>query len=117
MTYEGQIDEQFGIQSNFSEIPCEALSSNYTIGQQPTTKKISLTNEDFIFKAIRNKPYESLGYYFRQKAMEFEEVNSKVKPKDLKELEASVRRIKDMNIPVAKPLVDQHCLICGYMKT
>jgi hypothetical protein len=38
--------------------------------------------------------------------MEFEEVNSTVKPKDLKELEASVRRIKDMNIPVAKPLVD-----------
>ena len=34
----------------------------------------------------------------------------------MKELEAQVRRIKDMNIPVAKPLVDQHNNICFYLK-
>jgi hypothetical protein len=34
----------------------------------------------------------------------------------MKELEESVKRIKNLNIPVAKPLVDLHNNICYSMK-
>jgi hypothetical protein len=41
---------------------------------------------------------------------------SRKKAQDLKELQEDVRRIKEMNIPVAKPLLDIHSNICYYLK-
>jgi hypothetical protein len=60
------------------EIACEILSSNYKpeVGK-PTTNTLKLTNEDMIFKQIRSQPYESLGFFFTQKALEFEAVTDK----------------------------------------
>jgi len=71
-----------------------------------------------IFKEIRSKPYESLGFYFTDKALQFEAATDKNQNKstDLKELQESVQKIKALNIPVAKPLCDIHNNICYYMK-
>jgi hypothetical protein len=44
--------------------------------------------------------------------MDFEMALSKSKARDLKELEYNVRKIKEMNIPIAKPLIDIHSNIC-----
>ena len=95
------------------------MSSNYKpeVGK-PTTNTLKLSNEDMIFKEIRSKPYESLGFYFTDKALQFEAATDKNqnKSQDLKELQESVQKIKALNIPVAKPLCDIHNNICYYMK-
>lgn len=77
-----------------------------------------LTNDDIIFKQIRSKAYEALGFFFKEKVQEFEDATDKSKnnSSDLKALEESVRRIKEMNIPVAKPLCDMHNNICYHIK-
>lgn len=78
-----------------------------------------LTNDDIIFRQIRSKAYEALGFFFTEKAKDFQDATDKSKneAKDLKDLQASVQRIKEMNIPVAKPLCDTHNNICYYIKT
>lgn len=49
--------------------------------------------------------------------IEFEQATDKNKKyKDINELQASVARIKDINIPVAKPLCDMHTNICYDIK-
>ena len=48
--------------------------------------------------------------------MDFEMALSKSKARDLKELEYNVRKIKEMNIPIAKPLIDIHSNICWQLK-
>ena len=48
--------------------------------------------------------------------MDFEMALSKSKARDLKELEYNVRKIKEMNIPIAKPLIDIQSNICWQLK-
>ena len=63
-TYEGQIDENFGIKSNQTEVASEILSSKWKPEPgKPTTNIIKLTNDDIIFKDIRNSYFGSLGFY------------------------------------------------------
>lgn len=98
---------------------CSILSSSWKPEPGvPVSKCIKLTNDDVIFKQIRSKAYESLGHFFKQKALDFEAATDKSKntAKNLQELEASVRRIKEMNIPIEKPLIDIHSNICYAMK-
>lgn len=84
----------------------------------PVFKTIKLTNEDVIYKQIKSKAYESLGHFFKQKTLDFESATDKTKTaaKNLLELQASVQRIKEMNIPIEKPLIDIHSNICYAMK-
>lgn len=72
-TYEGQIDENFGIQTTKAEIGCAILSTTYKPEPgQKTTEIKKLTNEDVIFRQIRSKAYEALGFFFKQKTEEIE---------------------------------------------
>lgn len=118
-TYEGQVDEHFGIRTAQTEIACDILSTQWKPEPgQPTTEIRRFDQSDIIFKQIRSRAYESLGYFFKSKNQEFEDATDKSKNQasDLKELEANVRRIKEMNIPVAKPLLDIHNNLCYYFK-
>ena len=113
------MDETFGIQTSQVEIAKEILSTSYKPEPgQPTTEIRRLNNEDIIFKEIRSKPYEAMGFYITEKIREFEQATDKNQNKnaDLKQLEAAVKRIKEMNIPVAKPLCDLHNNIGFYIK-
>ena len=118
-TYEGQIDETFGINTTLVEIKSEILSSSFKPeAGKPTSEVKRLTNEDIIFKQIRSKAYEALGFFFKEKVQEFEDATDKSKntTKDLVALTESVNRIKEMNIPIVKPLCDMHNNICYYIK-
>lgn len=118
-TYEGQVDETFGIHTSNVEIGCEILSTSWKAEPgKPITEKRKFNNEDIIYKQIRSKAYEALGFFFKDKARDFEDATDKSKNQaaDLKELEAAVRKIKEMNIPVAKPLCDIHNNVCFYFK-
>jgi hypothetical protein len=68
-TYEGQVDENFGINTSQVEIGKEILSTAYKPEPgQPTTEIRKFNNEDIIYKEIRSKAYEALGFYFKAKA-------------------------------------------------
>lgn len=72
-TYEGQIDETFGIKTNSVDIDCNILSSNYKPEPgQPTKETKKLSSEDIIFRQIRDKAYDSLGFFFKEKIQQFE---------------------------------------------
>jgi len=48
------------------EIDSAILSTNYKPeAGKPTSEIKKLTNEDMIFKQIRSKAYESLGFFFK----------------------------------------------------
>ena len=79
-TYEGQVDEHFGINTNMTEIACDILSTSWKPEPgQPTTELKKFDSEDIIFKQIRSKAYESLGFFFKEKAREFEDATDKSK--------------------------------------
>ena len=119
MTYEGQIDETFGIKTNQVDVDCSILSSNYKPEPgQPTKECKKLSSDDIIFRQIRDKAYESLGFFFQEKIKEFESATDKSQSAvaNIQQLQANVQKIKEMNIPVAKPLCDMHSNICYYIK-
>jgi hypothetical protein len=67
-TYEGQIDETFGIETNSAEIDCAILNSNFKAEPgKPTKEQKKFTSEDIIYRQIRDKAYESLGFFFTEK--------------------------------------------------
>lgn len=76
---------------------------------------VVLSNEDMIYKEIRNRPYEALGHYFKQKTINIENTLSN-QSKSLQELTENVAKIKNLDIPKLKPLIDRHNLLCYTMK-
>ena len=72
------MDENFGIKTTLAEIGCEILSSSWKPEPgKPITNTIKLTNDDIIFKDIRSKAYDSLGFYIKDKTNEFNKYTDK----------------------------------------
>lgn len=109
-SYEGQIDEHFNIQANSVYIPDHVLSSAVSVDQQTKTRVSLSAQTDFIFREIRYKPYESLGFFIQKMTKELTDATDKGKQnaRNLEELSQMVSRIKNLNIPLAKPLLDLH---------
>ena len=119
-TYEGQMDEHFDIKASKVTLHKKILSSAYIHEDGvPDHETLWLTNEkDFIFGEIRWKPYESLGFYLTDLNNSFIRALDKSanQARTLEELNEKVSKIKQLNIPLVKPLVDKHLNICYEIK-
>lgn len=98
-------------------MPCAILSSKWERKEgEPDTENVKLTNDDIIYREIRNRAYEALGIFFKQKTMDIENALSNKAAQSLQELTENVAKIREMDIPKMKPLIDKHNNLCYTMK-
>ena len=83
-TYEGQLDEWFGINTACIKVHGSILSTKWEHKEGvPDIESVKLSNEDLIFREIRNKAYESLGRFFKEKTFDIENALSNKSAKSL----------------------------------
>eukprot|EP00842_Homolaphlyctis_polyrhiza_P002472 jgi/Hompol1/3225/HPOL_006412-RA len=76
LTYEGLIDELFGIKSTFVEVPAASVSLNSSQAASTTqsrSKKLVLNNLDRVFEDVRNLGFEVVGSMLQHVALRIQE--------------------------------------------
>ncbi len=98
MTYEGLVDEQFGIKNTYIDVSSELVG-----GQQapsgpnaaPTMKKLALNSNDTLFKEIRDFHFRVLGPFLHKKAASIKETYSeRYKTQTVGEMHSFVQKFK-----------------------
>ena len=78
---------------------------------------MSLNNEDFIFKEVRNISLSALGGVTTRKLNEIQAiVNRKDEKMSIKEMTAYMAEVKELNIAKSKQLIDWHVNIAMEIK-
>jgi hypothetical protein len=78
---------------------------------------VVLTNQDPVFKEVRDKHFACLDQFFSQKLKEIKNiVQEKDKPTTIDQLEVYIGKLKEMNIAKMKSLVATHINIASHIK-
>jgi hypothetical protein len=101
-TYEGFLDEFFGIQvcnitvQNSVVYPDEKVRKEKNIPENGTTD-LTLTNEDSIFKEIRNKHFNVISNILNNRIMEIQTLLDDKSQQDYKQIEEYFKKIKALD--------------------
>lgn len=102
LTYEGLIDEVFGIEDGIVEIPESILASENEKGKSDvdpdSKKKHPLNSGDTLFQEIRDMNFRVIGYRLNRKAAEIKETYSeKDSAKSVQQLKHFLTKFKSAN--------------------
>ena len=109
-TYEGMIDEYFGINSTklHTQIKFE--------DNQNEEFTFDLTNEDSIFAEIRDKQINQTSVFFQTKIEMLKDFEKKIEKKlNRSEYEKLLKQINDRKIKIEKPLIEKHCALAHHL--
>ena len=77
---------------------------------------MTLTNEDSIFKDVRDKHFNTLEKTFSKKVQDIQSiVREKDKPQSIDELEAYITKLKNMDIAKGKDILTHHINLAYYI--
>jgi len=109
-TYEGLLDEFFRIRSCAIEVETAVIKPDaQKEATQERSKILTLTNDDKIFKDVRDKHFNTLEGTFSQKVQQIQSiVKEKDAPQSIDELEAYIAKIKNMDISKGKDILTHH---------
>ena len=111
-TYEGLLDEFFRIKT--CSITVDTTIIKPDAGKEPAApvdavKTLVLTNEDEIFKDVRDKHFNTLEGVFSRKCQEIQKmVKDKDAPQSIEELEKYISKLRSMNIAKGKDVLTHH---------
>ena len=113
-TYEGLLDEFFRIKTCSITVdttiikPDVAATKDVKAPVDPV-KTLTLTNDDEIFKEVRDKHFNTLEAVFSKKCREIQNiVKEKDAPQSIDELEKYITKLKSMNIAKGKDVLTHH---------
>lgn len=118
-TYEGLLDENFGITAcsitvDTSIVKPESVKDK-SVKLDPTVS-LALTNEDMIFKEVRDRHFSTLQNIFSTKLNEIQNVvKEKDSPSSIEELEQYISKLKNMNIAKGKDMLTHHINLAYYI--
>lgn len=113
-TYEGLLDEFFRIKTcsvtvDTTIIKPDAGTTKDTKAPVDPVKTLTLTNDDEIFKEVRDKHFNTLEAVFSKKCREIQNiVKEKDAPQSIDELEKYITKLKSMNIAKGKDVLTHH---------
>lgn len=111
-TYEGLLDEFFHIKTCSITVDTTIVkpdSGKDPKVQLPPTQTLTLTNEDEIFKEVRDKHFNTLEGVFSKKCREIQNVvKDKDAPQSIDELEKYITKLRSMNIAKGKDVLTNH---------
>ena len=77
-----------------------------------------LTNEDAIFKEVRDRHFACLESVFSEKLMQIQKiVKEKDNPQSIDELEAYISKLRNMNIAKGKDMIAHHVNLASHINT
>lgn len=109
-TYEGLLDEFFRIRTCSITVDTTIIKPDKD-PKAPVepTKTLTLTNEDEIFKEVRDKHFNTLEGVFSKKCKEIQSVvKEKDAPQSIDELEKYISKLRSMNIAKGKDVLTHH---------
>ena len=108
MTYEGVLDEYFGIKTCSITVDTSIIRPD--AGKDvPPTQTLVLTSEDEIFREVRDKHFNTLEGVFSKKCREIQSiVKDKDAPQSIDELEKYISKLRTMNIAKGKDVLTHH---------
>lgn len=119
-TYEGQLDEFFRIKTCSITVDTSIIKPD--AGKDPKapplapTQTLILTNDDDIFKDVRDKHFNTLEKVFSQKVKDIQSVvKEKDAPQSIDELEKYITKLKTMNIAKGKDVLTHHINMAFYI--
>eukprot|EP00347_Sterkiella_histriomuscorum_P010829 403374767 len=119
-TYEGLLDEIFRIQTCSITVDTAIIKPD---GQKDPkaaplepSKILTLTNDDKIFKDVRDKHFNTLESTFSQKVQQIQSiVKEKDAPQSIDELEAYITKLRNMDIAKGKDILTHHINLAFYI--
>jgi hypothetical protein len=111
-TYEGLLDEFFGIKTCSITVDTTIVKPDANKDAKAPvapTITLGLTNEDEIFKEVRDKHFNTLERTFSQKCREIQNIfKEKDAPQSIDELEKYITKLRTMNIAKGKDVLTYH---------
>ncbi len=119
-TYEGQVDEFFRIKTCSITVDTTIIKPDANKDPKappaPPTQTLILTNDDDIFKDVRDKHFNTLERIFSQKVKDIQSVvKEKDAPQSIDELEKYINKLKQMNIAKGKDVLTHHINLAFYI--
>ncbi|XP_071447108.1 vacuolar protein sorting-associated protein 33A-like isoform X2 [Hetaerina americana] len=118
LTYEGLIDEIFGIQNSIVEIPSDKFSSQVNTSSSNLSKEIKqieLNSGEELFAEIRDKNFNAVGPALRRKAnLISSQLDARSKEKTIQEMKQFVARLP--HILASKQSLEVHTTIAELIK-
>jgi hypothetical protein len=119
-TYEGQLDEFFRIKTCSISVDTAIIKPDAGKDPKapppPATQTLILTNDDDIFKDVRDKHFNTLDKLFSQKAKDIQSIlKEKDNPQSIDELEKYITKLKTMNIAKGKDVLTHHINMAFYI--
>ena len=121
--YEGQLDETFGINTAYLKIANKILNPSSEALEasglsEDALVDLKLTNEDFIFKEVRDISVSALGAVTTRKLNEIQNlIKRKEEKMTVNEMANYMTEIKQKNIVQSKQLIDYHVNIAMEIKS
>ena len=86
--------------------------------QLPPTLTLTISNEDEIFREVRDKHFNTLEGVFSKKCREIQNVvKEKDAPQSIDELEKYITKLRSMNIAKGKDVLTHHINLAYYVNT
>ena len=120
-TYEGLLDEIFRIRTCSITVDTAIIKPDAAKdpkGAMEPTKTLTLTNEDAIFREVRDRHFNTLESVFSQKCQQIQNiVKEKDAPQTIDELEAYITKLRTMNIAKGKDVLAHHINLAFYVNS
>ena len=111
-TYEGLLDEFFRIRTCSITVDTTIIKPDANKDPKAPVeamKTLTLTNEDEIFREVRDKHFNTLEGVFSKKCREIQNVvKEKDAPQSIDELEKYITKLRTMNIAKGKDVLTHH---------
>ena len=118
LTYEGLMDDTFGISNGIVELPAHLVSSQAAV--QPRGKvKVQFNGSDQLFAQLRDANFEQVGAIVKKRATLLKSVEDEkehLQGKSVGEIKEYVKRLKEINIQQEKNLLSLHTSIALEIK-
>mmetsp|Transcript_19600 Transcript_19600/g.14314 ORF Transcript_19600/g.14314 Transcript_19600/m.14314 type:complete len:154 (+) Transcript_19600:623-1084(+) len=121
--YEGLLDEFFCIKTQTITVDTVLVKPDaYKDPKNPPaapTVMLLLTNEDMVFKEVRNRHFTNLESYFSKKLQEISDMMKRGNnPNDIGDIDALqdyISKLKDMNIVKVKEMITNHVNLASHI--
>mmetsp|Transcript_1248 Transcript_1248/g.2696 ORF Transcript_1248/g.2696 Transcript_1248/m.2696 type:complete len:665 (-) Transcript_1248:35-2029(-) len=120
LTYEGLIDDIFGISNGIVELPSELISSAPQVGDKKAKVKVQFNSSDQLFALLRDANFEQVGSIVKKRATFLKAVQDEkdsLQGKSVTEIKEYVRKLKEINIQQEKNLLSLHTSIALEIKS